>query len=295
VTKSERSRSSEYRFSRIVRLFAERAARSANCDPKSTLKKLLSEMKRAVGWTRKTPRLEAAQTSRGILHTHYMLEGNDDGRLEPIGTCFDNGFKLYLNARAPKTRVRFTQAHEICHTFFYQFVPELKFQPHLEDAQEERLCNFGAAELLMPERSLREDSHLLPRSIDSLSSLACRYGVSIEAMISRLRYLRLWNCELYLWHRETGGEFVLDRVIGERYQPWTWTDQSVPDYAWKKGRLSGHSHLYCDVDRNSKHFKSISFDARRQGFSLVVLSGSSQRERTMPLWDRPQGRSPKLQ
>ena len=211
--------SSEYRFSKIVRLFAERAGPSGPPDPKAILKRLLSEMKRVVGWTKKTPRLEAAQTARGILQTHYTIDGDGDGCLEPIGTSFDDGFKLYLNAKAPKSRVRFTQAHEICHTFFYQFVPEVKFRPHPEDAQEERLCNFGAAELLMPERSLREDAKPLPRSIDSLLLLADAYCVSIEAMLSRLRSLQLWNCELYFWHYEAEGDFVLDRITGSRYLP----------------------------------------------------------------------------
>ncbi len=285
MTKSVASRSSEYRYSRIVRLFAERAGPSAPTDPKSILKKLLSEMKRAVGWTKKTPRLEAAQTARGILQTHYAVDGDTDGRLEPIGTSFECGFKLYLNPKAPKTRVRFTQAHEICHTFFYQFVPELKFQPHPEDSQEERLCNFGAAELLMPERSLREDAKPLPRSIDSLFFLAGGYGVSIEAMISRLRYLQLWNCELYFWCREPDGDFVLDRVVGERYQAWTWADATIPDHAWKRGRCSGHSYLQCRTDRESGQFKSISFDARREGCTLLVLSGSSQLKCGLPLWE----------
>lgn len=288
MTKSVPSRSSEYRFSKMVRLFAERAALSvpsASCDPKSILKKLLLEMKKAVGWTKKTPQIEAAQTARGILQTHYTVDEDGDGRLEPIGTSFDSGFKLYLNPKAPKTRVRFTQSHEICHTFFYQFVPELKFQPHLEDPQEERLCNFGAAELLMPERSLREDARPLPRSIDSLFFLASSYGVSIEAMISRLRYLELWNSELYMWHRAPDGDFILERVIGERYRAWAWIDATIPDYAWKRGRHSGHSYL-----REGNQFKSISFDARKEGRTLLVLSGSNQLQCALPLWEAARAR-----
>jgi len=83
----------------------------------------------------------------------YKVSWDRDGSLEPLGKGFDQGFKLTLNARSPKNRVRFTQAHELCHTFFYQYVPEIKFRPHLEDPGEEQLCNFGAAELLMPEYS----------------------------------------------------------------------------------------------------------------------------------------------
>lgn len=284
MTESAANRSSEYRLSKIVRLFAERAGPSVSSDPKLTLKKLLTEMKRAVGWRTKTPRLEAAQSARGILQTHYTIDGDGDGRLEPIGTTFDRGFKLYLNSNAPKTRVRFTQAHEICHTFFYQIVPELKFRPHPEDSQEERLCNFGAAELLMPERSLREDAKPLPRSIDSLFLLADAYCVSIEAMMSRLRSLQLWNCELYFWRYKAERDFVLDRVTGNRYLPWEWSDPEVPMRAWRNGRHSGHSYLEHCVDRECKHVKSISFEARRQGTTLLVLSGAAVRSVPPPLW-----------
>lgn len=291
MTKPHPSRSSHSGLSRIVRLFVERAGTPDSSDPRAVLKRLVAELKKTVRWTKKTPQIEAAQAVRGILQTRYGIENGGDGLLEPLGASFDYGFRLYLNAKAPKARVRFTQAHEICHTFFYQFVPELKFQPHPEDAQEERLCNFGAAELLMPERSLRADAKPLLRTIDSLLFLADSYGVSIEAMLSRLRYLRLWNCELYFWHRRESGDFVLDRVIGERYQNWTWTDAMVPDYAWRRGRCSGHSYLQCHIGSDSRHFKSISFDARREGCGLLVLSGSSQVERTMPLWEAMRARS----
>ena len=57
---------------------------------------------------------------------------------------------MLVNKKHPQTRVRFTIAHEICHTFFYEIVPELKFVSHPTDPAEERLCNAGAAALLMP-------------------------------------------------------------------------------------------------------------------------------------------------
>jgi Zn-dependent peptidase ImmA (M78 family) len=37
-----------------------------------------------------------------------------------------------LDGATPTVRQRFTIAHEICHTFFYEIVPELKFKPHSE-------------------------------------------------------------------------------------------------------------------------------------------------------------------
>lgn len=117
-----------------------------------------------------------------------------------------------------------------------------------------------------------------------LSLLAAGYGVSIEAMMSRLRSLQLWESELYFWRYDAGVGFVLDRIIGSRFLPWKWWDAAVPMRAWQNGRHSGHSDLEYRVDQESKHFKSISFDAKREGTTLVVLSRATTAELPPPLW-----------
>jgi Zn-dependent peptidase ImmA (M78 family) len=270
----------------LVELFADRVGGSGS-DARSVLKGLLCDLRKAVRWTRKSPQLERAQMVRGILCMEYKVSWDRDGSLEPLGKGFDQGFKLTLNARSPKNRVRFTQAHELCHTFFYQYVPEIKFRPHLEDPGEEQLCNFGAAELLMPEYSLRNEVKRLPRSIQSLLSLAAVYSVSPEAMMTRLRSLRLWNGELYIWQR-AADDFVVDRIIGGRWLPWKWSDRAVPMDAWVRGQQSGHSYLEYEVCPGYKQFKPISFDIKRTGNTLVALSGVSspdQRE-GKPLFPR---------
>jgi len=269
----------------LIELFADRVG-GPGSDAKSALRGLLIDLRRTVRWTGKSPQLERAQLATGIYCTEYRVGWDRDGSLEPLGTAFDEGFKLTLNARAPKSRVRFTQAHELCHTFFYQYVPEIKFRPHIENAAEEHLCNFGAAELLMPEHSLKKQVKQLPRSIHSLFRLAAFYSVSPEAMMSRLRSLRLWHGELHIWQRATNGGLVLDRIIGGKWIPWKWYDSAVPAAAWLKGQLSGHTDMEFEVHAGCKQFKSISFDAKREGSTLFVLSrvmGSNDCEKTLPL------------
>jgi Zn-dependent peptidase ImmA (M78 family) len=259
--------------SRLVSLFVKNVGKES--DAKSALRRLLVELRRTVGWTRKAPQLERALLVRGIRSTEYKIEWDRDGSLEPLGTEFDTGFRMTLNAKAPKNRVRFTQAHELCHTFFYQYVPEIKFRPHFEDPLEEHLCNFGAAELLMPEYSLTKETKQQSRSLESLLKLASAYSVSPEAMMSRLRSLRLWNGELHIWHREPDGAFVLDRVVGCKWLPWKWSENAVPSEVWARGRGYGHSYLEYEVEPGRKLFKSISFDAKREGLVLMSLSGMS--------------------
>jgi Zn-dependent peptidase ImmA (M78 family) len=263
------------RDSKLVELFVERAGGSSS-DPLPTLRRLLLDLRRTVGWTPKSPQLEKAQKVRRIFRTEYKVGWDRDGSLEPLGMKFDQGFRLTLNAKSPARRVRFTQAHELCHTYFYEYVPEIKFRPHMEDPAEERLCNFGAAELLMPEHSLRREIKGLRRSILSLLNLAAAYGVSAEAMMSRLRFLRLWTGELHIWQREASGDFLLDRMIGGNSLPWRWSDQSIPTKAWARGPISGYTYLEYEVHPGYKRFKPISFEAKHEGSTLMVLTGVSE-------------------
>jgi Zn-dependent peptidase ImmA (M78 family) len=275
------------RPSKLIDFFANRAG-GPGSDAETALRKQLVILRKAVGWSRRRPQLEKALAARGILRTEYKTGWDRDGSIEPIGGTFDHGFKMTLNAKAPENRVRFTQAHELCHTFFYQYVPEIKFRPHAEDQGEERLCNFGAAELLMPENSLRKEARQLPRSIRSLVDLAAAYRVSPEAMMLRLRSLRLWNAELHFWQREASGEFVLDRIVGGKWRPWKWCDRKVPTDAWARGHLSGSSDLQCEVNSTHKQFRVISFDSKRQGNTLMTLTGASKADwrENRPLFHR---------
>jgi Zn-dependent peptidase ImmA (M78 family) len=261
--------------SRLLSLFTQRASGGGANDPESVLKRLLADLRKAVGWSRKRPQLEKAQVARGIRRVEYKTEWDRDGALEPLGTGFAEGFKMTLNARACETRVRFTQAHELCHTYFYEYVPEIKLRPHLEDPAEEQLCDFGAAELLMPERPLRKEAVHARPSVQSLLILATAYHVSPEAMMLRLRRLRLWKGELHLWRYENSGQFSLERVIGAKWFPWKWCDVEIPNAAWTRGHFSGVAYLECDI-QGAKKYKVTSFDAKRQGARLIVVTRTAE-------------------
>jgi hypothetical protein len=130
-----------------------------------------------------------------------------DGALETV----KGGFRIYLKSptegalamtdREPPlpVRTRFTLAHEIAHTFFYglpRVVPDksqepkpLREKPRASDL--ERLCQYGAASLLVPATFLRSrhqsqrDSFEAPGLID----LSGELRVSLEALLRRLNEL----------------------------------------------------------------------------------------------------------
>jgi len=150
-----------------------------------------------------------------------------DGRLEPKTSVFADGFRMFVRRAMSPERIRFAVAHEICHTFFYEFVPEMKFSSPRVDRQEERLCNFGAAELLARTSRVLESASGLPASMKSLRLIASTFGVSAQAMFVRLKSLNLWRCQMSVWSRMTNGEILLDRIYGGRRVDWHWQDESV--------------------------------------------------------------------
>jgi Zn-dependent peptidase ImmA (M78 family) len=113
-----------------------------------------------------------------------------------------------VNSLHPKTRQRFTIAHEIGHIKLHQgeqFYIDRDFRIYLRDEKssqatdkKEIQANSFAAELLMPEKMLmadwqeRDTGYTYDIENDEfIQSLAKRYKVSLQAMIFRLINLRL--------------------------------------------------------------------------------------------------------
>jgi len=98
-------------------------------------------------------------------------------------------------------RVRFSLAHELIHTFFY----DTKQQPYRNWLSEkhykeidslEATCNYGASQLLLPTRLLKSDTKKCNvLSIDSIIGLVRKYCVSIECLIHRMAKLEDWTPE----------------------------------------------------------------------------------------------------
>jgi hypothetical protein len=208
-----------------------------------------------------------------------------DGIIEPKGCTYADGFSMRLRQGQTERRLRFTKAHEICHTFFYELVPEFKFRLHTTDPCEEWLCNVGAEELLMPLPLVKAEAASRPVSIESLESLATRFNVSHAAMLLRLRQARLWHCELAYWHRMVDGAFSLDTKIGGRKANWQ-IDSSILRNAWGSAKTeSGVAFIYFE-QRGLSAAERVYYQARRRGTSIMMLWGKhrfTRREKLPPL------------
>ncbi len=96
-------------------------------------------------------------------------------------------------------RVRFSLAHELIHTFFY----DTKQQPYRNWLSEkhykeidslEATCNYGASQLLLPTRQLKSDTNKSDvLSTKCIIDLARKYCVSIECLIHRMTKLEDWT------------------------------------------------------------------------------------------------------
>jgi Zn-dependent peptidase ImmA (M78 family) len=120
------------------------------------------------------------------------------------GFLFRKGKKMVIavNEFHPKTRQRFTAAHEIGH-FQLKHGGQLFIDRGLVnfrdsdsstgEIEQEREANAFAAELLMPEEFLRKDlrKRIDIKNQESLEKLAKKYEVSLQALTFRLVNLGL--------------------------------------------------------------------------------------------------------
>lgn len=171
----------------VERLLGGRAGAAA--DPRARLGALLDGWRREVGQERLPIDVEGLASARGI-RVERVAAGGWDGR---VYVAQDGRVTVEVDARAPHVRRRFTVAHELVHTAFPGFAKERRYRvdDDLERAlfarsrsEEERLCDWGAGVLLMPDEltwSYRADQGL--RAVERLARDA---DVSLEAAGLRL-------------------------------------------------------------------------------------------------------------
>lgn len=152
-----------------------------------------------------------------------------DARLVPLPA---DRMQIEFNPNQPKSRTRFSIAHELAHTFFDNCRDAIRnrkshhdFDPH--EWELEMLCNIGAAELLMPVASLPElRSEAL--NIATLMQLKERLEVSAEALLARVSRITTEPCAMFAASRiEEGnmvGRYRIDYAILSR--SWQSTDPS---------------------------------------------------------------------
>jgi len=274
--------------SELVRQFARRVT-GTDSTPEPAIGLLIEALRKTAGLRGLSFSLEPFLKFRNIFTVNYVERLEFDGMIQPLGSSYESGFKMVVKRNCPSTRLRFTMAHELCHTFFYEIVPELKFRIHEVDPCEERLCNLGAAELLMPSRALKRRGKGLEKSLMSLEILAKSFAVSMEAMLLRLQSLGLWESELSEWHAMSSGNFSLHRLIGGRRVEWEWSESHLLRDAWNSGKtLSGETYIEYRERGGAPNLRAVSYELKRKGNAIIALWSRTSNNKAgvrMPLFD----------
>lgn len=140
------------------------------------------------------PRLAGARQIHNIAF--FATTRSPEAVLVPI----ERGFLVRLRPGVSEHRARFSLAHEIGHTFFYDLSASpprrlLGMQHNvLRDRKKEDICNAFARELLIPRAlvaAVRRVLHSRKGSLAELGDLARRFEVSVEHAAIRM----LWDLD----------------------------------------------------------------------------------------------------
>jgi len=143
-----------------------------------------------------------------------------DARTVPLG---QNSVQIEYNPNKPRSRTRFSLAHELAHTLFPDCSESVRkrlrsSEMRDDDWQLELSCNVAAAEFLMPVGTggkIEEE----PVTIDNLLRLQDKYDVSTEAISIRMAKLTAEPCTVFVAARtsdESQGSYRIDYSVPSR-------------------------------------------------------------------------------
>lgn len=97
-----------------------------------------------------------------------------------------NRFLIEVDPRPPVVRQNYSICHEIVHTFFPDCADQQRHRNGKRVDEVERLCQLGAAELLLPEAAFQEASATWGTSLNGVAELGGMFQASYEAVVRRL-------------------------------------------------------------------------------------------------------------
>lgn len=156
-----------------------------------------------------------------------QLPSNRSGILIPtLG-----GFIMKIKSDEHKYRRRFSIAHEIGHTFFYditQNIPIIRFNKSKSRYWvQEDYANQIAGTMLLPEPSLKKViiDNKKPPSLDAFEYLRKLYQVSYDVLHRRIvRYVDIWDCIIFKSTMDSSGAIRTDSTSvckGISYESWS--------------------------------------------------------------------------
>jgi len=187
--------------------------------------------------------------------------------------------------------VRFTLAHELVHTFFFDrdsSPPRNRLVPSTDQSltQLERLCDRGAAELLLPADLLANDARACDLfSPDDIRGLATLYGVSLTTLLLRMKHAdTLLDSGALLYLSTRDGQLAIEAAVihtslcrvlpnPRSRQPFAELRVAGVDFSVSLQQPERHSHATVPTSN-----RPLNFEARcrglRSGRYLLTLKSS---------------------
>ncbi len=145
---------------------------------------------------------------REIIYTELQSDGQ-------ISRSPSGDYVVYLHSAQPEPRRRFTLAHEIAHTFFFE-ARQFGLQRYMgdgalpsRDPEEERLCDFAATEILMPAARVSSLIRRQGYSANTLLHATQKFRSSLRSTARRLGEVGRFKLLVHFWEQDVStGTFL---------------------------------------------------------------------------------------
>ena len=194
------------RLEGIVTVIGSRSAgvkwllvRYGDASAEDCIRRLAAETRMATNQLRPVD-LDPLLRHRSILKIIERKLPSSEALLFPV----PGGFNMHIEAGADVVRRRFSMAHEMGHTFFFNLdrrIPNRPYNYQGTDPEEERLCNSFAAEVLMPQEHFIVEAQAAGQGLVPLMRLCDTYLVSLRAAAIRLTSVSAWDVAIVAWRR----------------------------------------------------------------------------------------------
>ncbi|MFP5041627.1 ImmA/IrrE family metallo-endopeptidase [Parasediminibacterium sp. JCM 36343] len=160
------------------------------------------------GWS--GPPFNAIELAKFLNIDIIPNDGVLDARTIPKGK---NGFIIEYNPFQKPTRINFSVAHEIAHTFFSDCGDQIRDREDdpRENRELEKLCNIGASELQLPYAVFSNDVNKIDKiTLEELIELAKGYKASLESLFLRFVQVVDKPCAVIICYFKNPNELAVD-------------------------------------------------------------------------------------
>ncbi|MBS0338568.1 MAG: ImmA/IrrE family metallo-endopeptidase [Proteobacteria bacterium] len=155
--------------------------------------------------------LKALARRRGVRDVVYGELSEDGHIVESQG----GNYIIVLNSAHPESRQRFTIAHEIAHTFFFEALGKEYRDPidevaHQHYDEEEKVCDYIATRLLLPNESFTSILKSEGFGAAAIATVSQKFRISLRATARRLVAEAPVQVAAYFWEEDVeSGNFIV--------------------------------------------------------------------------------------